>query len=259
MIIKREALKAAAVGTTDKEKRWPAMHAVQIRPDGTIAATDGRVALVVSDQAVFKDADFPVKGVPLYKGNPAAAILLPASHVDRLIKAMPKRSPIPILSTVQLTMNGDGGAVVSATDLDVPCTVHLPAVEPHSFPQVERAFPKADRPSVTVRLAIDVLETLIKSAKAIGAGQIELTLPTEPQYQERGDLPTEYEASATEDCAHCGQPEDDHASRYNGVGKPARRVCQAPGNGMINSVIGVTIAHGDLTVRGAAMPFAKQR
>jgi hypothetical protein len=187
VIIRREAIKAALAATTLDDSRYT-LHAIQVQPDGRLIATDGHIAVVVTDADPFSDADYPTnpeKGLPPWKGNPDKPVLLPAETAKQLIAATPKKTPIPILTAVQLSVNGaEGGCRFSATDLVAVQTATIAPEDANGiFPDVSRVMPKASRPSLSVGLGVPVLESLLKAAKAIGAVAMRIDLPTEPQYQ----------------------------------------------------------------------------
>jgi hypothetical protein len=148
---------------------------MQIRPDGTVAATNGHSALIVRDGSPFPDSDFPsgdARGtgrLAPFKGNPATPILLSGERAASLIKVMPKRATIPILAAVQMSTNGDeGGAVFSATDLSAAVVAHVPADQAvGNFPALDKVWPADKRPEVSLTLTVDMLEDLITAAKAI--------------------------------------------------------------------------------------------
>lgn len=225
MILKRDLLRAV-LPAVDKTDNHFYANKVQVQPDGRAVATNGHVLLVASDRYPFKDEDFPSKDLPAFQGNPPEPITIEAALVERVIAAMPKKTPIDILKAAQLSTNGTpGGAVLSATDLQVPCTIHVPPASEQggSYPSWPRLLPRDDRPSLRVAFSTDVLEALIKSAKAITTGKtlhgptIVFELPTEPQHQ--GQTPEKMP------------------------------------DGCVIDTIGVRFAGDDVEVRGVAMPM----
>lgn len=246
MIIKRETLQAVLPAATSDDTRYT-LAVVQVQPDGRAVATDGHILLIAQDKYPQKDEDFPaITGAP-YTSDPAEPVLIPLSMAQRLIGAMPKKSPIPILKAAQLSTNGDGGCVISATDLEVPCVVHVPKPE-GSFPQWQRVLPRADRPALSVSLSIEVLEHLIKAAKAVQdkgkLGTITLQIPTEHQHQGRRAASHEYEASPDVcdgpecPCVHCQAPRDQHLEP----------------DGNVIDVLGLRIPGAEVEITGAVMP-----
>jgi hypothetical protein len=253
MIIRRETLKAVLPAVTTDDTLY-ALHAIQIEPDGRCVATDGHILLIARDKYPQADEDFPVRDVPEFKGNPKQPILLDRTAAEKLIAAMPKKGTIAILGAAQLGTNGDGGAVISATDLQIPCIVHLSkeGQQDRKFPAYERLLPREDRPAVKVTLAVNVLQALIKAATAIQGsrrtpmgGTITFELPTEPQHQGRKPAAHDYDASPVHcdgddcPCVHCGEPRNRHTEP----------------DGYIIDQIRVTIAGSDdVDVSGVVMP-----
>lgn len=174
MILRREVLKAALAVTSNPDRGYY-LNAVQIRPGGSVAGTNGHSALIVTDHYPYPDAEFP-SGSPdhggrlaPFKGDPAGPVLLPAETALQLIKVMPKRPTIPILACVQMSTNGDkDGMVYSATDLAASVVAHVKAEDSvGSFPALDRAWPEQGRPEVSLSLTVSMLEDLITAAKAI--------------------------------------------------------------------------------------------
>jgi hypothetical protein len=169
MIVRREALKAVLAATTDTDHRYQ-MSAVQIRPDGTIAATNGHVAFVATDKTPFPDEDFPQTDPP-YGGPIETAVLMERTVADGLIAATAKKATIPILTAIQVGKNGgSGGAVAVATDLESPRTAKLPVDGggAGTFPKLDRVMPTKDRPAIRLSLSTAVLARIIKAAEATG-------------------------------------------------------------------------------------------
>lgn len=184
MILRRELLQAVVPATTDKEPARRALASVLVRPDGSALATNGHLLLVATDAHPMPDTDFPViPGAP-FRGSPEQAVQVPTGVIAQLVKAMPKRSPIPILTCVQLSTseNGSGNHTLAATDLDHPVTVTLRPTEDH-FPNADRpietAKQKAEQGTISAILAVDALEKVCKAAKAVGSDAVTFTLPTQ--------------------------------------------------------------------------------
>jgi hypothetical protein len=183
MIIRREALSSALAAVTDDDTRY-CLGSVQIRQNGDVAATDGHIALIVHDDRPMDTADFPIVPGADIHGELARDLSVPASTCKRLISSTQKgKRALPILTGVRVGRNGaDGVSVLAATDLAVPAVVIL-QLDPHAqaFPDISRILPAADETRVRLSLSVEVLESLTKAAKAIGAGKrfqaITLQLP----------------------------------------------------------------------------------
>ena len=150
-----------------------------------MVSTNGHVLILAKDTAPFDDADFP-QGPHTFTGTPTAPVPVPSAIVKRLIAATPKKTTIPVLQGVQVSKNGsDNSAVLTATDLQVPVSVTI-TPDGETFPAYDRVLPKPDRAVVSIRLGVPVLEVLLKSAKALDARSIVLSLPTDKEYHDKG-------------------------------------------------------------------------
>jgi hypothetical protein len=167
MIIRAETLKAVLPAVSNDDTRY-LLDGVHVRPDGTIEATNGSVAIQAKEHTPMPDEDFPlIPGVESFHGNPEGNTLISTAIVTSVLSAIAKRSTIPILQCVQLAKNGtDGTATLAATDLQAPRVAKIGPTE-QPFPAIDRVMPKADKPdTVDVLFAVDVLETICKAARA---------------------------------------------------------------------------------------------
>ena len=229
MIIRKAALQAALAATTSENTRYyldgcraePAAH--------RLVATDEHILLIVTDKYPQDDTDFPLVPGAGYTEDPEP-LTIPAAVARKMIGAMPKRPTIPILGGAQLGKGAeDGTATITATDLTAPCTAVLKLDEQGRFPSYERCLPKPERESVKVVLAVDVLEHLIKAAKAIvdkRTAHLVFDVPTG-----KADRETTYTDAAD-------------AEGHRIEGPP----------GAVTSAVGVTIEGDDLRITGCAMP-----
>lgn len=189
MLIHRDVFESVLPATTTEDTRYYLAH-VHVRPDGTVEATDGHIALIAkAAESATPDADFPSQGIPELTEIPAP-ILVDAAIVRSLISATPKREQLPVLSQIKIGQNG-AGAVLCATDLQAPRIAQLEAEasDARRFPTLDRVRVPADRPAIKIRFGVEVLEHLCKAAKAAykQSGHAEATIlfsiPTEAQYQ----------------------------------------------------------------------------
>lgn len=230
MIIKRAALQAALAATTSTDTRY-FLNSIRVEPEQhRLVATDGNILLIVTDASPDPDEDFPMVPAGEYRGDPPEPVCIPADVVKAMIATMPKRSTIPILGCAQLSQGTEAGtATITATDLQAPRTAIIRASEQGQFPAYERCLPKADRPSARVCLAVDVLENLIKAAKAVTQGRrmatITFDVPTGAADREKAPITTNAEGEKI-------------------TGEP----------GAVTSAVGITITGDDLTITGCAMP-----
>lgn len=166
MIIRREAFTAALAATTADETRYN-LHVVHCEPAAhRVVATNGHVLLIATDRAPHKDEDFPSFAGAEFHGDPDP-ISVSVDVVRSMLATMPKKSTIPILTAAQLGRNGsDDTATLSATDLSVK---NVAMIQRDSrFPNYDVMLKtQATRKTVQLCLAVDVLETLLKAAKAV--------------------------------------------------------------------------------------------
>lgn len=185
MIIRREVLKAVQVATTKDDMRYALTH-IQVQTDGSCVATDGHVLLKGKDRYPHDAADYPTANLPEFSGEPTAPVLIPGDVVTRLIAGTPKKTPCDILKAIRVGVNGGPDKVYAvSTDLQTPTVYAVPTDERPQFPAWERVIPKDRENTRTVCLGVDVLETLIKAAKAAGSKSITFELPTEAKHYDR--------------------------------------------------------------------------
>mgnify|MGYP001608434969 CR=1 FL=1 len=171
MIIRRETLQAVLPATASGDTRY-SLHAINVRPDGTVEATDGHIAIQAREKGRLPDEDFPiVPGVESFHGNPDGNVLIPVDVVKAMLGTMPKKTTLPILHAVQLAKKGtEGAATITATDLQAPRVAKIDPSAAGQYPSIDRVMPAADKPdTVELLLAADVLEVLCKAARAVGA------------------------------------------------------------------------------------------
>lgn len=189
MLIRRDALTAALAATGTDVSHY-CLNSVQCEPGAVprVVATDGHVLLVVTDAHGYPDRDFPIiPGAPFH-GDPLMPVVVPSEILRALIATMPKNTAFPLLKAVQISRNGseaDTSFTVAATDLQAPRVATINTQDQPSFPTYAHILPAADRPSVSVSLSVEVLERVIKAAKAIAgstkrarAQTIRFSLPT---------------------------------------------------------------------------------
>ncbi len=177
MIIRRETLQAALAATTSDNSRY-FLNAVQAEPaHNRVVATNGHILLIATDNAAYKDEDFPQVPGAGFHGDPAGPVTLDADICKGMIAAMPKRPTLAILATAQLSVNGSPETVtLAATDLQAPRVATINTADAGRFPAWERVMPTGE--AITMCLAVDVLEQLIKASKAVGSKHITFDVPT---------------------------------------------------------------------------------
>lgn len=255
MIIRREALQAVLPATrkTDATHRC---DKVQITPAGDVVATNGHTLLIARESTRFPDEDFPSKDLPAYHGDATESITLERALVDRLLTGIPKRTPIPILSAVQIGVNGDGGTYAAATDLDSPTVIRIKpqSEQAGGFPTWERVLPKADRPGIRITLSADNLIALAKAAGLVDkrnehGGRITLFIPTEPQHQGLDKAKAIADGAIEERTQYGTDLKDKHGRLACARDYP---------NGQIVSAIRVEIDGPDVQVCGAVAPMYRE-
>ena len=184
MLISRTALTIAkGVAAHDS----PACAVVHVEPDGRVVATDGHILIVAVDQFRPPMEDFPSNDMPALT-EITQAVDIPLQVVDRLIKAIPKKSTLPVLGFANVGVNGDGKqAYAVATDLEFPTIAKLD--HDHRFPAWERVMVRdGDRQEIVkLTLSADMLASVAKIAdlsrankKALGAVTLEIPV-SEPR------------------------------------------------------------------------------
>jgi hypothetical protein len=256
MIIRREALQAVApLVKPDTSHRC---DKAQITPSGQVVATDGHVLLVASEKTRFPDAEFPSKNLPAYHGDLTEPVTLERHELDRLIvgsSSKQAKRTIPILGTVQIGSNGDGG-FVAATDLLVDTVVRLkPETEKAGqFPVWERVLPRADKPTLAITLSATDLQLLAKAATLVAGkakvGQITFYVPTESQHQGLDET----KALA----AGCEKRKTRFGDELIDPKTERRAASGNYPNGEIESAIRIEIKGADVQIVGAIAPFRRQ-
>ena len=189
MLIHRDTLRAALLATTKEDSRY-FLHAVQVRPDGTVVATNGHLLFMVRDGHTWPDEDFPRRpDAPVFDTSPTEPVCLPVPLAEKLIAATQKKGTTPVLTCVQIGQDAAGGIFATATDLETSLSSPLPTgAGAPQFPTVDRVLVPADRPHLTVKLSACYLAALVKAAgmlygKHPYGGVVEFQIPTEPKYQ----------------------------------------------------------------------------
>lgn len=191
MVIRRETIAAALPATANDERRYT-LQAVHIEPAtgdraARVVSTNGNVLIIAEESNPIPDADFPIIAGAPFHSTPATPVLVSADIAKRVIKTTPKRVTVPALGCVQISTNGSENVItVAATDLGVPTVATVHRDDVGTFPRYERVIPNDDtRETVPVCLAVDVLETLIKAAKAAEHKYITFAIPSDAQGRDR--------------------------------------------------------------------------
>ena len=241
MIIRREAFKALSAVTGKDDTRY-SLSKIQIRPDGSIAATDGYIALVATDKNPMSDTDFPSAGIPPNHGNPDTAVLLSVDVATRLVAATPKgeRHSIPVLAGIQVAKNSDGSTYAAATDLTVPMAARIDHDKTEQFPNVDSLMPPASRKTRTVILAGNVLAKLVKAAAAISRPGLSTR-----RGAVRFEIPISKECYSRNHVDECARSQ---------AGADMNTECTCDGTGNLETAIKVTINGEDIEITGIVAP-----
>jgi hypothetical protein len=186
MIIRPEAIRATLPATDSSDpSRFYLRHILADPAKRRVVATNGHVLIIATDKAPQPDEDFPAIENAPFHGNPPIPISISAELAASMLKTAPRKGTIDILRSVQLSRNGsDQTATIAATDLQTANVAKIDAAETGRFPDYERVMVPNGRPGVQVCMAVDVLETLIKAAKAVGGKNPKITfdVPTESKH-----------------------------------------------------------------------------
>lgn len=170
MLLNPKAVKAAA-GCVSDDACLLVLNGINVKGN-VLQATDGHVALTITDTAPIAAEDFPA--VSDFSHDVPPAIILPKPLMDAA-KALPKRSILPVLQRIALGRNGNSNALeLVTTDLDV---MNRAAVRPIEgpYPDLDKVTPKTD-PVFVTGLTVDVVLKLFKALKAGGVEVVRLEL-----------------------------------------------------------------------------------
>ena len=190
MLIHRDTLRAALLATTKEDSRY-FLHAVQVRPDGTVVATNGHMLVTVRDSHTIPDEDFPrMANTGVFVTSPTEPVCLPVPLAEKLIAATQKKGTTPVLACVQIGQDAAGGIFATATDLETSLSSPLPTGDnaPRFPTTVDRSMVSEDRPHLSVKFSACYLAALVKAAGILYGkhpydGVVEFQIPTEPKYQ----------------------------------------------------------------------------
>jgi hypothetical protein len=163
----RQQLAAALVATSTKPYH-PNMRGVQVRPDGSVAATDSHMAVIVKQTHAADAADFPIVPNGSEMGPLTGPAFVETDTAKRLIAGADAKSPIPILHTVRIGTTPDGRTEAHATDLRAPVVATIPEPSGATFPNLAPVYQATEhQPTVRLVLSRVMLEHLAKIAKTI--------------------------------------------------------------------------------------------
>ncbi len=144
MLITREALNAALFASYDKTRY--AVQNIRLDPDGTVWATNGHIAVrVTQTPETIDDADYPVGalGLPDDTKPPTTRIYIPADVALDAAKALKRLRPnLPILAKAVVRVSNEW-YYIGMTDLERPTIFKFKPIEV-DYPNIESVFPKED-------------------------------------------------------------------------------------------------------------------
>lgn len=168
MLLNKHNLNIAALA--DKEKSRFTLNAIQVSPERT-AETDGHQLVIVS--TVKTDAaDFPqVPGMepPVDSFKP---FLLPAAEALNIAKALPKKTPIPVLANAAVSAETDvnGHSVIGVTDLENARAFRTQKPE-GNFPDIDRVIPNLEGATLTIGFNPALLAKVLKQIESFQQGK----------------------------------------------------------------------------------------
>lgn len=169
MLLHPNTLKVAKAASAD-DTRYT-LNGVHIEPDGSAVATDGKQLLKWTPADTPAAEDYPaIEGFKAHSdGIALQAFILPSAAAAEILKAVPKKSMLPVLENIALDVeasNDNGSAAFAVTDLENPRIFRPKKIE-GDYPDYNKVIPPADKtPVFEVSLGLD---TLLKSLNAIKA------------------------------------------------------------------------------------------
>lgn len=168
MLLNKKVLCLVNVASTDQTRQ--SINGVYIEPDGSGVATDGHMLLKFNPDGTPDAKEYPtLDGVNPVDSDKLKAFILPREACAEILKAMPKRKGLPILSNnIALDAQGtntNGHAIIGVTDLQTP-KVFKPQKVEAEFPDYPKVIP-TEKPTVQVGLAVDKLEKLVRTLRAM--------------------------------------------------------------------------------------------
>ena len=164
-----DAVGLGVVGVADKNDGRYAISAVRLEPDGTTAATDGRVLLAV-EPCGLKDEDFPETKTSA--DVPGTGMVLPCEIVKDVIRNLPKTASRTALLAAKLTAADKDYTELTTTNLSRVKSegAHVDPDGP-GFPAWRDMIPRVDAEAaeyVTINLGVPVLKQLLDTLTKIG-------------------------------------------------------------------------------------------
>ena len=179
MLFPRESF--MVVGIAGKE---PFEHPyVQFWPTGASVATDGYALAYFQSAESPSDEEFPrIEGVQVVGLSEPLAVARAAC--EQVLKALPKKTVLPVLGYAALAQNGEGHRAFVVTDLERVVRVKVGEGEDAVFPRWENVMPTSE-PALTTAFNV---EQLLRVAQLLDKLHLErcladLSRPTDHDYR----------------------------------------------------------------------------
>lgn len=131
---------AKAVSTDGTRYSLTGVYIEETKTGLQTTATNGRILATVEDlETEFVAEDFPANVIPVTAPNGSKAAIVPADGFTCAFKALPKKTPLPILGTVAVVM-GEKETTLGVTDLDSPIVKTVRNIE-GKFPNYKQIIP----------------------------------------------------------------------------------------------------------------------
>jgi len=190
MLIPKKSLLVIKAASTDSSR--PGLAGVHITKDGAGVATDGHILfkytpMVVNDEgeeapSTPDSKDYPaIDGINFTDETALEPFTLSADSVQTLLKALPKKSCLPILSNVALdtkATNDNGSALIAVTDLETS-QVFKPTKVENKYPDYEKVIPDG-QPKMVVGFMVEKLIKALQTMKALDIKTFAMEI-TDPQ------------------------------------------------------------------------------
>jgi len=167
MLIPKKSLLVIKAASTDQTRFI--LNGVHITPDGSGIATDGHILFKHTPDELSDPKDYPaIEGVNLTDETPLQPFTLSSDSIQALLKAIPKKSHLPILSNIALdtkATNNNSSAVMAVTDLETS-QVFKPKKIEGDYPDYEKVIP-SETPKVVIGFIVETLTKALQTMKAL--------------------------------------------------------------------------------------------
>ena len=149
MLYTKAHLAVRHAASTDETR--PNLNGIHFRADGSTEATDGHI-MIRSKSDHLPEVDFPtIEGREIEDPEPTLeSFILPSTTAATLVKRIPKKSSMPILTSAALDVahaNGNGAVQFHTTDLE---TAELTTAR-----KIDGEFPDTDNVQPTSKIQVE--------------------------------------------------------------------------------------------------------